>query len=66
MDKAFKLLRDPVAATGTDAFEIEANAFAAELLMPEDWVRAAIAAESELDDDVALAAVAKKFRVGTT
>jgi Zn-dependent peptidase ImmA (M78 family) len=31
--------RDNLSATGTDPDEIYANEFAANLLMPEDWVR---------------------------
>lgn len=65
VDKAFIMKRDPVAATGTDALEIEANAFAAQLLMPIDLVKQALAAESEFDDETAIAAVAKKFKVST-
>lgn len=63
VDKAFKLLRDPVAATGTDALEIEANAFAAELLMPMDWLKEAMALEGELDDEASILAVSRKFKV---
>jgi len=65
VDKEFRLRRDPVAASGTDALEIEANAFAAELLMPQAWVEAAFS-ELELDDDEALAGVARRFRVSTS
>jgi len=66
VDKAFTLKRDPVAASGTDALEIEANAFAAQLLMPADWVKQAFATELELDDETALSVVARKFRVSTS
>lgn len=63
VDKSFTMNRDSVSATGTDALEIEANAFAAQLLMPENLVRNALAAELELDDEPAISAVAKRFKV---
>jgi Zn-dependent peptidase ImmA (M78 family) len=63
---AFALNRDPKAATGTDALEIEANAFAAELLMPEKILREALDALKMEVDDEAFETLAKKFRVSTT
>jgi Zn-dependent peptidase ImmA (M78 family) len=38
------ILRDESAGQGTDRVEIDANTFAATLLMPEDMIRASIAA----------------------
>lgn len=47
-----------------DATEIEANTFAAELLMPEDLLRAALEGQSvDLEDDQAVAMLAKRFKV---
>lgn len=63
VDKDFVINRDEVAASGTDALEIDANTFAAELLMPADWLRSAMTREVDLEDKNALADIAKKFRV---
>jgi Zn-dependent peptidase ImmA (M78 family) len=65
VDKKFTvLMRDPNSATGTDRLEIEANRFAAELLMPEWAVRRVLERESiDIDDDRTVADLAKKFRV---
>ncbi|MGC9954509.1 MAG: ImmA/IrrE family metallo-endopeptidase [Rhizomicrobium sp.] len=58
------LRRDAVASAGTDPIEIEANAFAAELLMPEALVVAALNGKSvDLEDEEAVLALAKKFKV---
>jgi Zn-dependent peptidase ImmA (M78 family) len=58
------LRRDALAAAGTDPIEIEANAFAAELLMPTQLMETALAGKSvDLEDDEAVAALAKRFRV---
>jgi Zn-dependent peptidase ImmA (M78 family) len=58
------LRRDGLAAAGVDAREIEANAFASELLMPTDFVLVALKGRSvDLEDDEAVAALAKRFRV---
>lgn len=47
------------------AMEVEANAFAMELLMPEDWLRAEIARMGgvDIEDERKMKALAKKFRV---
>lgn len=68
VDKAFRvLLRDDVAAQGTDRLEIQANAFAAELLMPRVFLNELVdAAGLDLDDDARLEALARKFRVSTS
>jgi Zn-dependent peptidase ImmA (M78 family) len=65
VDRKFPvLMRDPNSATGTDRLEIEANRFAAELLMPEWAVRRVLENESiDIDDDRTVADMAKKFRV---
>jgi Zn-dependent peptidase ImmA (M78 family) len=58
------LRRDAVAASGIDPTEIEANTFAAELLMPRDLLLAMLEGRSvDLEDDQAVEALAKRFRV---
>jgi Zn-dependent peptidase ImmA (M78 family) len=65
VDKQFRvLLRDSRSSTGTDKIEIEANRFAAALLMPEDILLKAIEQySSDIDDDTPLDELAKKFKV---
>lgn len=61
------LFRDEVSAQGTDALEVEANAFAAELLMPRDLLVAALDGGGiDMDDDAAVEALARKFRVSAS
>lgn len=56
--------RDEQTTRGTDPVEIDANTFAAELLMPEDEIRAeAEHFKVDLVDEEALRALAKKFDV---
>ncbi len=50
IDSAFKL-RDATSSQAVDPEEIAANAFAAELLMPEDDVRAAVSGGIDMMDD---------------
>ena len=58
------LRRDGLAAAGVDATEIEANTFAAELLMPTDMLMAALNGRAvDLEDDKAIEALAKRFKV---
>ena len=65
VDKDFPvLMRDPKSATGTEKVEIEANQFAAELLMPEALIKQALESEPfDIDDDSPIEELAKKFRV---
>lgn len=64
VDKGSVLYRDDLSSKGTDALEIEANAFAAELLMPSDLVKGAIGAGGvDIEDDASVEAMARKFRV---
>lgn len=60
------LRRDRVSATGTDMLEIAANAFAAELLMPEEFLSAALDEKLDLEDPQVLEKLANKFRVSVT
>lgn len=58
------LRRDALAAAGIDAKEIEANTFAAELLMPTELLLAAIEGRSiDIEDDQAISTLAKRFKV---
>ena len=58
------LRRDPLAAAGVDPIEIEANTFAAELLMPTEFLISALKGRSvDLEDDEAVSALAKRFKV---
>lgn len=58
------LRRDWLAAQGTDPREVEANAFASELLMPETLMLAALEGrEIDLEDDHAVDVLARRFRV---
>lgn len=58
------LRRDALASAGIDATEIEANAFAAELLMPTELLNSALDGRSvDLEDDEAVATLAKRFKV---
>lgn len=68
VDKTFRvLMRDDVAAQGVDPLEIEANAFAAELLMPLEILKEVVdPAGLDLDDDARIEALARKFRVSTS
>lgn len=58
------LRRDNLASAGTDDQEIEANNFAAELLMPEPLLATALDGRNlDFEDDDAVQALAKKFKV---
>lgn len=65
VDKQFPvLMRDAVSATATDIVEIQANQFAAELLMPADLLEQELAKKPfDIDDERPLEELAKKFRV---
>jgi Zn-dependent peptidase ImmA (M78 family) len=64
VDASTMFFRDGVAAEGKDKFEIEANAFAAELLMPETVLLDLIRHQSvDAFDDRAVKSLAVKFGV---
>lgn len=65
VDKGFAILRrDTLAAQGTDKMEIEANAFASELLIPKVLLEPMIGTgDIDLDDVDRLQSIAKKFKV---
>jgi Zn-dependent peptidase ImmA (M78 family) len=60
------LRRDLLSAAGTDSTEQEANAFAAELLMPPALLAAALDGRTlDLENEELVAGLAKRFRVST-
>ena len=65
VDKNFPvLMRDPQSASGTELIEIQANQFAAELLMPRALIEQAIdKKEFDIDDTGPIEELAKRFRV---
>lgn len=65
VDKQFKILmRNSKSSTGTDAMEVEANKFAAELLLPEFLIEDVLAHSTfDIDDRAPLDELAKNFRV---
>jgi Zn-dependent peptidase ImmA (M78 family) len=66
VDKQFPmLLRGSTASLGTDEIEIEANNFAARLLIPKFLLDEALVdlPFGDIDDDAPMEALAKKFRV---
>ncbi len=65
VDKDFPMLmRDSVSAAGVDEMEIEANLFAAELLMPEALLTKALGNEPfDIDDESAVSALGRSFKV---
>ncbi|WP_068874777.1 MULTISPECIES: ImmA/IrrE family metallo-endopeptidase [unclassified Phenylobacterium] len=68
VDRGFRVLhRDQLAAQGTDPLEIDANAFASELLMPRQFLIEAIGdAGIDVDDDAAVQALARRFKVSAS
>ncbi|MGY2991205.1 ImmA/IrrE family metallo-endopeptidase [Mesorhizobium sp. URHB0026] len=68
VDKGFRvLLRDDVSSQGVDPLEIEANAFASELLMPQEFLADALDAGGlDIEDEAGIEALARKFRVSTS
>jgi len=68
VDKGFRVLhRDRLASEGVDPLEIEANAFAAELLMPEHFLKDVLDQSGlDIEDDERIEALARKFRVSAS
>jgi len=58
-------LRTDLSSTATDANEIEANQFAAELLMPEKFLIKDLEELPSLEADVAIDRLAKRYEVST-
>lgn len=65
IDKGRNFLpRDSVSTEGVDRFEMQANAFASELLMPEWLIRQVLSGSSrDIQDDDYLISIANRFRV---
>ncbi len=65
VDYAIVKMRDARASEGTDEEEMEANRFAAEVLMPRRFLEADLAALGHIfaDDERAIASLAKKYGV---
>ena len=65
VDKGFRVLhRDEISSQGVDPLEIDANAFASELLMPRAFIAGELDAGGlDMEDDARIEALAKKFRV---
>lgn len=66
VDRSFRVrLRSPVSSEGTDAEEVEANRFAAEILMPVEFLKRDLEALDSIDllDDEIIADLAKKYDV---
>lgn len=55
--------RDQISAQGDDDFEIQANVFASELLMPRQLIATEAGAFLDLNDEVRLASLARRFKV---
>lgn len=68
VDKGIRVLfRDDISALGTEPMEIEANAFASELLIPGDLLAAALEGGGvDLEDETAIEGLARRFRVSPT
>jgi Zn-dependent peptidase ImmA (M78 family) len=65
-DEALMFFRNKLSSEGTQAQEIEANAFAAELLMPESLLKEQIAIQPiDAFDDAAVLRLAAQFGVST-
>lgn len=67
VDKGFPILmRNAASGVGDDEMEIEANFFAAELLMPEQFLVRSLKGQSfDIDDESAVSTLAKEYKVST-
>lgn len=65
IDEGFPFaFRDEVSSLAVDPAEIEANQFAAELLMPQEWLASEIHGQHlDIESEEVIAALAKKFGV---
>jgi Zn-dependent peptidase ImmA (M78 family) len=65
VDREMLKLRDRNSSAGVDPEEVEANAFAASILMPRDLVMSELEAmeDSDLLDDETIRSLARRFRV---
>lgn len=67
VDQIFRInLRDSRSATAEDVEEVEANAFAANLLMPAQWIRQDVAGEPlDLENEERVHTLAERYQVST-
>jgi Zn-dependent peptidase ImmA (M78 family) len=65
VDKGFPMLmRDAVSSAGINEMEMEANLFAAELLMPVEFLAKSLEGQPfDIDDEGAVSALAKEYKV---
>lgn len=64
IDRSFRVnLRDETSSKATDPEEIEANRFAAELLMPHDMIKSDLANGIDITNEDDIEKLAKKYRV---
>jgi Zn-dependent peptidase ImmA (M78 family) len=64
VDKQYRvLMRNSRSSRGTDLIEIEANQFAAELLMPYGMLQDSLGDFIDLDDEESIETLARKFKV---
>jgi Zn-dependent peptidase ImmA (M78 family) len=65
VDQRFRInLRNPLSSAGADVEEVEANAFAADLLMPAHWLRRERRADFiDADDEQEISTLAKRYQV---
>lgn len=65
VDQGFRVnLRDSKSATAQDVEEIEANAFAANLLMPAQWLRSDLqGSEFDLENEESIGVLADRYQV---
>lgn len=69
VDKGFPtmLMRDSVSATGVNEMEVEANLFAAEILMPASFLAQSLEDKPfDIDDEGAVTALAKEYKVSAS
>jgi len=68
VDKGFRVLfRDDASSQGIDPLEIDANAFASELLMPREFLMSALGAGGvDIEDNDRIEALARRFRVSAS
>lgn len=68
VDKGFPMLmRDSMSSAGVDEMEIEANHFAAEILMPASFLAKSLEGQSfDIDDDAVVSALAKEYKVSVS
>lgn len=59
------LRRDHLSAQGTDALEVQANAFASELLVPKALLESKVSSDADMQDEELLERLAAELKVST-